>query len=175
MSQVTAEEGRSKHGIVIYDTKFGNTEKIARSLELGMKQAGIQTICANVKDVTLESLKEYDLIAAGAPTQIFTASKPMKEFLEKLKSADLGGKFGFAFETKYDSRISGSAAKFIEKGLRDLGLEIIVPRASATVIGVKGRPYDGAKLKELEEVRFHQIGVQVGASLAVARGGMIPV
>jgi flavodoxin len=96
---------------VVFDTRYGNAEKIARSFETGLKEAGIQTICVNAKDVAVDSLMQYDLICVGAPTEAFSASKSMKEFLGKLKSIGPTGKYGFAFETKLDSRFSGSAAK----------------------------------------------------------------
>jgi len=47
---------------VVFDTRYGNTEKIARSLETGLKEAGIQTVCVNAKDVAIDSLKQDDLI-----------------------------------------------------------------------------------------------------------------
>jgi flavodoxin len=115
---------------VIFDSRFGNTEKIARSIESGIKEVGVQTECLSSGDVKVDSLKEYDLICVGAPTEAFSASKQMKGFLGKLKGADLAGKLGFAFDTKLDWRLSGSAAKFIEKELRNLGLRILAPRES---------------------------------------------
>lgn len=73
--------------IVIYNTRFGNTERIAKSLEVGLKEAaGIQdVVCTNVRDVTAvdDSLKEYDIICIGAPTEGFSAPKPIKEFLKQ--------------------------------------------------------------------------------------------
>jgi flavodoxin len=149
--------------IVIFDTRYGNTEKIARSFEAGLKEAGIQSVCVNARDVAIDSLKQYDLICVGAPTEGFTASKPMKEFLGKLKSTDLSGKYGFAFDTKLDWRFSGSAAKFIEKELSNLSLRIVAPRESAIVSALKERgAITGARLKEGEEERFKQVGLQVG-------------
>ena len=148
---------------VIFDTRYGNTEKIARSLETGLGKAGIQTVCANAKDVVADSLKQVELICVGAPTEGFTASKPMKEFLGHLKNIDLSGKHGFAFDTKLDWRFSGSAAKFIEKELSNLGLRIIAPRESAIVFTLKERgAITGARLKEGEEERFEKIGTQLG-------------
>ena len=159
---------------VIFDTRYGNTEKIAKSFETGLKEAGIQTVCVNAKDVVVDSLKQCDLICGGAPTEWLTASKPMKEFLGKLKSVDLYGKYGFAFDTKLDAPLSGSAAKFIEKELKNLGLQVIAPRESAIVLSLKERgAITGARLKEGEEKRFEQVGLQVGAAL-VARVGMTP-
>jgi len=152
---------------VIFDTRYGNTEKIAKSIETGLREASIQTVCVNAKDVALDSLKQYDLICVGAPTEAFTASKPMKEFLGKLKSIGLSGKYGFAFDTKLDWRFSGSAAKFIEKELNNLGLQIIAPHESATVFSLKEKgAITGARLKEGEEKRFEQIGKQVGTMKA---------
>jgi flavorubredoxin len=153
--------------IVIFDTRYGNTEKIARSFETGLKEAGIQTVCVNAKDVDVDSLKQYDLICIGAPTEWLTASKSTKALLGKLKSVDLSGKYGFAFDTKLDAPLSGSAAKFIEKELKNLGLQVIAPRESAVVFGVK-KEEGGMRLKEGEEKKFEQIGTQVGATL-VAR------
>jgi menaquinone-dependent protoporphyrinogen IX oxidase len=73
--------------IVIYHTRFGNTERITKFLEMGLKEAsGIQNVvCTNVRDVVVSAvddnfLKEYDIICIGAPTEGFSAPKPIKEF-----------------------------------------------------------------------------------------------
>jgi len=96
----------------------------------------------------------------------------MKEFLGKVDGAGTSGKLGFAFDTKYDSRLSGSAAKYIEKELRNLGLQMIAPRESAIVIALR-EGGGAARLKEQEDIRFHEIGLQVGSALALRK--MIPV
>jgi len=151
----------------IFDTRYGNTQKIAESFETGLREAGVQTVCVNARDVAVDSLKEYDLICVGAPTEGFTAFKPMREFLGKLKGTGLSGKYGFAFDTRLDWRLSGSAAKFIEKELNSLGLQIIAPRESAIVFALKERgAITGARLKEGEEKRFEQVGLRVGTALA---------
>jgi flavorubredoxin len=156
---------KREHGVVIYDSKYGNTEKIAESLTDGLKMAGIDAICVNTNDVQAESLKDYDFIAVGAPTQMFTASRPMKDFLAKLEGVQgLRGKYGFAFDTKFDSRMSGSAAKYIEKKLEDLGLAIVKPRQSAIVDKTEGPLEHGA----LET--FEQIGFDIGTSLTRSIG-----
>ena len=120
------------------------------------------TVCINAEYVTSDLLRECDLICIGAPTHFLSASKSMKKFLSKLKGVDLSRKYGFAFDTKFDSRMSGSAAKFIEKELKKLGLQIIAPRESAIVFGIKEKE-GGARLKESEEARFEQIALRLGA------------
>ena len=82
-----------------------------------------------------------------------------------MKGIDLSGKYGFAFDTKFDSRMSGSAAKFIERELNKLCLDIIAPRESAIVFGQKEKE-GGARLKEGEEKRFEQIGFRLGSKKA---------
>lgn len=153
--------------MVVYSTRFGTTEKVARALERGLRSAGMNTACMSTQEVVPESLKRYDLICVGGPTEVFSASKPMKEFLNTLSGVDLEGKFGFAFDTKLDSRLSGSAAKFIEHGLDDDGLHIAAPRGSAIVTSRKeAGKIVGADLKEGEERRFEELGMKVGAEAA---------
>ena len=151
-----------KHGqgIVIFDSKFGNTEKIAKSLAGGLVRAGVETACTNAIDVKLESLRDFDIIAIGGPTQMFTASKPMKDFLLKLEEVQgLKGKFGFAFDTRFGSRLAGSAAKFIEKKLETIGLNIIKPRQSAIVEKTEG------PLEEGEMEAFERTGYEIGNTI----------
>ncbi len=151
---------------VVYDTRFGSTEKIAKSLESGIRESGVQTECVKSTDVAAEWLKQFDLVCVGAPTEAFSASKPIKDFLKTIKGDGLSEKGGFAFDTKLDWRLSGSAAKFIEKELKDLGLRIVAPRESAIVETVKrGGQIVGSTLREGEEQRFQQLGRKVGAAL----------
>jgi flavodoxin len=156
---------------VVFATRYGNTEKIARSFEAGLRQAGIETACVNAKDLTVgDSLAQYDLICMGAPTEWHTASGPMKRLLGNLEGIDLSGKYGFAFDTRFAAPLAGSAAKLIEKELKKRGIEMIDSHESAIVASVKG---SGMLLKEGEEERFKQIGARVGTTLA-AKGRTVP-
>lgn len=166
--------------MVIYHTRYGNTERIAKSLEKGFKKAsGIEdVVCINVRDIVVSAaaaaddlLKQYDIICIGAPTEGFSAPKSIREFLGKVKKrVNLAGKYGFAFDTRVDSKLSGSAAKFIEKELKSQGLQILTPRESAIVFALKEMgTITGAKLKEGEDKRFEQIGLQLGTELLTKR------
>ena len=137
--------------IVLFDTIFGNTERIANSLAKGMLEAGIAVECANIKMARLEKLPEgTNLLAMGAPTQYITSSRPMKDFLDRLKGLDLKGKYGFAFDTKLDNFMAGSAAKFIEKKLKVYGVDIIKPHISAIVVARKEN--DKKKIQETTKI-----------------------
>jgi menaquinone-dependent protoporphyrinogen IX oxidase len=149
--------------IIIYDTRFGNTEKIANSLAIGLRQTGIEVGVTDIKVCNPDKLIEYDLLSIGAPTEYLSASKPMKQFLERLDNLDLKGKYGFAFDTKLDSRLSGSASKFIEKTLRKKGLIIVRLHASAIVYSQKKTDHtEHTLLKEGMQALFESIGNDVG-------------
>jgi flavodoxin len=156
-----------RKGIVIYDSNFGNTEKIARALALGLGEKGAEIDCLKVNQVDIERLAEYDFIAVGGPTHIISASKPMKEFLERLKAVDLRGLKGFSFDTRNESRMNSrmwllfenSAARVIESALRGMKVDIVRPRRSAIVEGREGPLHEG-----MEET-FRQIGVEIAESL----------
>jgi flavodoxin len=149
-----------KRAIVIYDTKFGNTEKIARALARGMEKQGIKVDCVKADEVDIDKLVEYDFLVIGGPTHGFGVSRPMKAFLEKLRSVDLEGKKAFAFDTKIKaSWLAGSAGKGIEKTLERLGMSIVKPHSSAIVKATKG------PLKEGMEEMFEQIGGEIAESI----------
>jgi len=141
--------------MVIYDSKFGNTEKIAKALSEGMKKEGVDVDCLRIDSVDLDKLAEYEILAIGAPTHALGISKPMKEFLKKLENVNLQGKKAFAFDTRLKSRFAGSAAKGIEKQLKKLHMKIIKPYASAIVKGAQG------PLEEDAEKKFNQIGSEI--------------
>lgn len=157
--------------IVLFDSLFGNTESIANSIADGLREAGVETESLNINDIGVDELYKYDILAVGAPTKMLTASKPMKEFLERLKTVDLKGKAGFAFDTKLESRFSGSAAKFIEKKMADLGLDIIKARASAIVISHKEKGAKGGNvvLKEGMDSLFRDAGRDLGRFLQIRK------
>jgi flavodoxin len=144
-----------KRAIVIYDTKFGNTEKIARTLASGIEKQGAKVDCIKADEVDINKLVEYDFLAIGGPTHAFGVSKPMKAFLEKLRSVDLKGKKAFAFDTKYKSWLAGSAGKGIEKTLKGLGMSIAKPHSSAAIKAARG------PLEEGMEETFEKIGSEM--------------
>ncbi len=175
MKSLTDAENAQPKGVVIYDSRFGNTKKIAESLELGLQECGIHTVCLSTKDIVIDYLKEYDLICVGAPTEKFGASDAIKEFLAKLRYVDLSGKKMFAFDTKVSPGIFGSAAKYIEKELKLSGLEIFASHESAIVsTSRQAGEISGARLREGEDEKFREIGREIGKSLAATKRREIP-
>ena len=148
-----------KKALVIYDTKFGNTEKIAQALASGLEEQGIAVECISVNNVLIDRLLDYDFIAIGGPTHGFGMSKPIKDFFKQLENIDLRDKPAFAFDTKNPPRYWGSAAKGIEKRLKKFGANIVHSRSSAFVKGLKG------PLHENMEETFRTIGMEIAKLL----------
>ena len=146
--------------LVVYDSLFGNTERVARALAEGLEAGSVEVDVVKADAVRFDELGEVGLLCVGSPTQAWGASKPMKLFLERLKSVEgLSGKKGFAFDTKMKSRLAGSAGGKIEGRLKDLGLAVVKPHASAVVEGREGPLEEGA------EETFKQIGAELAKML----------
>lgn len=124
--------------VVVYDTKFGNTEQVAKGIAKVLN--GDIIIVTNV-DFT--KLKDYDIFAFGCPTHAWNMSKGMKQALNSLKGHSFKGKRAAAFDTKYKSRFAGSAAKKIQSKLKKLDFEIAMDPVSFIVTGSEGPLAEG--------------------------------
>jgi flavodoxin len=142
--------------LVVYDSMFGNTEKVAKALAAGLGSGEVDVGVVKVDSVKFDELGGVDLLCVGCPVHAWNMSKPMKEFLERLKTVEgLSGKKAFAFDTKAKSRLAGGAGGKIESKLKDLGFTIVRHSESAIVKGREGPLEEGA------EERFKQIGAEL--------------
>lgn len=126
------------NAIVIFDTKFGNTEKVAK----GIAEV-LNTKAVKASEIELSSLEEYDLVVVGSPTHAWNMSKDMKKFFNQLKGKSFQGKRAATFDTKYKSRFAGSAAKKIQSKLKKLDFEIALEPISFIVTGNEGPLAEG--------------------------------
>lgn len=151
---------------VVYDSKFGNTEHIALKLASLLEGHGFETVCMKVGNVDLSRFTESKVLALGGPTHNFGPSQPMRDFLDGLNGMSLHGKKVFAFDTRFDSPLSGSAAKYIEARLLEHGAHIAVPRYSAFVTTRGVLKEDG-----IEEALGQAAMVLAKQALAQSKGG----
>jgi flavodoxin I len=84
--------------LVIYESFFGNTEKIARAVgaSLGLSEEDI----VRVGDVKPGQLQGLDLLIVGSPTRAFQPCPETKAFLKGLPSGALKGVKVAAFDTR---------------------------------------------------------------------------
>jgi flavodoxin short chain len=83
--------------IIIYDTRSGNTEKMAKTVEEGMKEAGVEVLSKRTVNAKADDLTNADAVVLGAPTYHHDLIQSMKTFLFEMEKADLQGKVGAAF------------------------------------------------------------------------------
>jgi flavodoxin len=75
--------------LVIYDSMFGNTEKVARALASGMREQGIEVDCDRANTVDIGTLEAYDMLVIGGPTHARGLSQKMKTFMKLLNEFDV--------------------------------------------------------------------------------------
>jgi flavodoxin len=133
--------------LVIYDSVFGNTEKIARAIGASF---GPQTEVARAGTVKLEQLKGLDLLIVGSPTRQFKATEATMNFLNSLSAGVLQGVKVAAFDTRlgYTGVKSllfgwiidrgGYAAKLIAEMLTNAGGNLVLPPEGFLVKGEQG-------------------------------------
>ena len=84
--------------IVIYDSQFGNTEKIAQAIRDALTDTA-ETRLMRASSVAPRDLMAADLLVVGSPTQRFHATEPVDRFL---KGTSLRGMRAAAFDTRFD-------------------------------------------------------------------------
>jgi flavodoxin len=115
--------------LIVYDTTSAKriTEKVAVAMSEAFKARGFDVDCLYVKDVIPASVKNYDFVLAGGPTQWTKATGAIVQFLETFAKGEFSEKRAAAFDTQLQTPLSGSAAKGIEKRLKKLDFKIIMP------------------------------------------------
>ncbi len=148
------------NALVVYDSLFGNTERIALAIAGALRAFG-QAQAVRVEPAQpdelkrLELLRQYhatdvrlepahqvplegvDLLIVGGPTQAFKATPTMQSFLENLSPASLSGMAVACFDTRARGPF-GSAARSMAKKLQSMGITLLLPPESFFVKGMQG-------------------------------------
>ena len=85
--------------LIIYDSVFGNTKKIAEIMGETLKEKG-QTYVLHVNDVTPAKLTEVNLVIIGSPTRAFNPTKSIRQLLKSLPREGLKGVEVAVFDTR---------------------------------------------------------------------------
>ena len=132
-------------GIVVYDTSYGNTKKIAETIAETLKESGIEVDLFDVKDVKLSS-KDYSFLVLGSPTKFGTMSFAIRFFLGKVKSEEWMNRPFTAFDTENPENMEKkeySAAEKIAEKLKEKKMNQLLPVLKAAVLGQKGPLQEG--------------------------------
>ncbi len=141
--------------LIVYDSVSPqkNTEKIAQEIAGALKQKGLDVDCLNVGSVDRGTVKNYDAVVVGSPTMAFSATAPIKQFLDSFSPNEFAGKFAAAFDTRVKLFISGQASKGIQQKLETLGFKIATPSLAAYVEGSNRKNNFALKEGELEKAK----------------------
>ncbi len=153
--------------LVIYDSVFGNTEKIAQSVAGALAERGeVETL--NVKDATPQKLAGAGLVAVGSPTRAFRPTEGMQAFLKNLPANALNGVKVTAFDTRialadvnnafltFMAHIFGYAAKPMANAMVRKGGQLAATPEGFFVKGTEGPLKDG----ELERAAAWAKGIK---------------
>jgi flavodoxin I len=167
-----------KQAAIIYDSKTGNTEKVALAISDGLQKGGLEVLVEKVENAHHIDFFDYDLICIGSPSYLWHPLDSIKNFLAKkhenyrskglikLGSPKVLGKHALIFCT-YSGPHTGIAeaipvCKIIGQFFDHLGFNIagewcILGELHASEeISTKGRMGDirgRPNLKDLEKVR----------------------
>jgi flavodoxin I len=141
--------------LVIYDSFFGNTEKIARAIaaslggadsDAGKAEVSVVKVC----DARLTQLTGLSHLIVGSPTRGFRPTPAIVEFLKSIPPGSLTGVKAAAFDTSIPKkdmpffiRLGGYAAQPIAEALKEKGGEIVLPPEAFFVKGEQGPLKDG--------------------------------
>ena len=138
-------------GIVVYDTSYGNTKKIAETIAETLKESEIEVDLFHVKDAKKLSAKDYNFLVLGSPTKFGTMSFAIKFFFGKVKSEEWMNKPFAAFDTENPENIERarienkewSAGEKIAAKLKEKKMKQLLPVLKALVLGQKGPLKEG--------------------------------
>jgi flavodoxin len=155
--------------IVVYDSQFGNTEKVAQAIASGLRAHAVVKL-HRIADLTPDQLPAFEIVVVGSPTQRFNATEALKAFLAAIPAKSLTGKRVAAFDTRFTEEhmrstpvlkyfvwMAGYAAKPIAQALKKAGGELAVPPEGFYVADTEGPLLEG----ELE--RAETWGTQIAS------------
>jgi menaquinone-dependent protoporphyrinogen IX oxidase len=133
-------------GIVLYDSSYGNTKKIAETIEETLKESEIEIDLFSIKNLKKLNAKDYNFLVLGSPTRFGTMSFAIRFFFGKIKSEEWMNKPFAAFDTENPENMEKkewSAAEKIAEKLRDKKMKQLLPVLKAAVLGQKGPLQEG--------------------------------
>lgn len=126
--------------LIAFDTKHGNTKKVAEMIADGIKTNDVNEVSIeNVKDIDMSKDITYDLIVIGSPNHVGRHTKSVKKFIKSLSNAPLKGKSFVVFDT-YMSKDFEKTVKKMEKQINGLMPDLTKANSglSIKVGGMKG-------------------------------------
>jgi len=129
--------------LVVYESAYGNTEKIAKAIG-GAITGDVEVL--RVSEADPSDLKTIDLFIVGSPTYAGRPTPAIRDFINKVPESSLQGIKVAAFDTRLSTRmvkILGYAAGKIASSLKKKGANLIAEPEGFFVKGNKGPLKEG--------------------------------
>lgn len=97
--------------LVVYDSFFGNTEKIARAMSDALPDSKLMS----AGDARPSDVQSIDVLIVGSPTRGFRASEKTNAFIQSIPANGLQGKKVAVFDTRMPEKDVGRGVRFIMK------------------------------------------------------------
>lgn len=125
--------------LVVYDSQYGNTEKIAQSIVAALRGVG-EVEAVRVGTMHSDNIQGVDMLVLGCPTQGWRPTQAMQALLNSLSAERLRGIEVACFDTRFPKPrwLTGSAANVMHKRLHALGVLLLAPPESFFVQGTEG-------------------------------------
>ncbi len=131
--------------LIIYDSVYGDTEKIARAIAGAITQFG-EVKVLRVGEAAPSDLGSIDLLIVGSPTQGGKPTPAVQEFLSKIPANALKNISVASFDTRikmFVAKLFGYAAGRIADSLRGKGGKLVAPPEGFIVKGNEGPLKEG--------------------------------
>ncbi|MBN1411308.1 MAG: flavodoxin domain-containing protein [Spirochaetales bacterium] len=150
--------------VIVYDSVFGNTEKIAQAMGKGLG-SGHDVTVAKVGTLDAEILKNAEGLVVGSPTRAFQPTKAIKNFLKSFSRERLQGIRVAAFDTRvllsdvnsgflnFMVKLFGYAAEPIAAKLVKYGGKLSLSPEGFYVNGTEGPLKDGEEGRAVEWIK----------------------
>ena len=123
--------------VVVYDSQYGNTERIAQAIANTLRAFG-QAEAVHVAQAHSIEFQGVDLLVLGCPTQGFRPTPAMQSFPGTIPYQSLSGLAVACFDTRFRGGLwKSSAAPRMARQLRTMGVEPLVPPESFFVKAMK--------------------------------------
>jgi flavodoxin len=145
------------NSIVIYASRYGNTQKIAEAIAGELRTYGSTGLVA-AEEAPATLPPGTDLVVIGGPTEVHGMTKALAEVFDHFAPEALLGVAAAAFDTRLRGGrwLTGSAGASASSKLRHAGVRLIAPAESFFVKNKAGAEKDeGPELEpgELERAR----------------------
>ncbi len=140
-----------KKVIVVYESVYGNTKKIADAICEGInKVEGVECIVKKTGEIHTDDLCDYDAVILGCPNHNQGPALNLVKFIDRASIVHLKGKIGATFDT-YTGGNKNVAVVKLESKIREKlpGIELI-DSLSAKVTGRKGPLVDDEESRALD-------------------------